>query len=249
MNKLIHALPQPVKQSLRTAKRQFNRLRYAGNARYCPICRGSFSQFLPSGLAARPNSLCPGCGSLERHRLSWLFLQNHSDLFHGRGKQMLHVSPEPCFEPRLKRLLGDGYLTADLFNPRVMVQMDITDIQYPDQTFDVIYCSHVLEHVPDDQKAMREFYRVLKQGGWAILLVPITRETTFEDPSVTDPKERLRLFGQEDHVRHYGRDYADRLRQAGFGLTVWQVSDLASPTEISQMGLSMASGDIYYCTK
>jgi SAM-dependent methyltransferase len=97
-------------------------------------------------------------------------------------------------------------------NPRAMVRMDITDIQYPKDTFDVIYCSHVLEHVVDDRKAMREFHRVLRPDGWALLLVPITVEKTFEDPSVTDPEERLSVFGQEDHVRCYGPDYVERLR-------------------------------------
>jgi ubiquinone/menaquinone biosynthesis C-methylase UbiE len=109
-------------------------------------------------------------------------------------------------------------MTADLHSP-AMVKMDITNIQFPDETFDVVYCSHVLEHVPDDRKAMREFYRVLKSNGWAVLLVPIIVEKTFEDPSIDKPKDRLRLFGQSDHVRKYGRDYVDRLRESGFSVS------------------------------
>lgn len=249
MQSIVSKLPSSLKNMVRPLKQQLHRLLYRGTNRYCPVCTGHFSRFLASGVAARPDSRCPGCSSLERHRLSWLFLQNHTNLFDGRPKKMLHVSPEPCFEPRLRRQLGQQYLTADLFNPQVMVKMDITDIQYPNETFDLIYCSHVLEHVQDDIKAMRQFYRVLKTDGWAILLVPITREKTFEDPSVTDPKERLRLFGQEDHVRHYGLDYVDRLRQAGFTVQRSQVTDLATPAQITQMALSPASGDIYYCTK
>src|SRR5205814_9838929 len=111
--------------------------------------------------------------------------------------------PEPIIAKLLKPRLRNAYVTADLdaSDPLVDVQMDITDIHYPDRSFDVIYCSHVLEHVPDDRKAMREFCRVLRDDGWAVLLVPITARSTFEDPTVTTPEERLRLFGQVDHVR------------------------------------------------
>ena len=138
-------------------------------------------------------------------------------------------------------------MTADLFNPRVMVSMDVTNIRYPNHSFDVIYCSHVFEHVVDDRKAMREFRRVLKPGGWAILNVPITVERTFEDPTVIDPAERLRLFGQDDHVRCYGPDYVDRLREAGFTVEVTTVADLVPAETATQMGLTEASGEIYTC--
>lgn len=131
-----------------------------------------------------------------------------------------------------------------------MVKMDITNIQYPAEYFDVILCSHVLEHVPDDRKAMREFWRTLKPTGWAILLVPIMAEVTFEDPTIVDPQERLIAFGQEDHVRKYGRDYIDRLREAGFKVTVTTVADIAPDQESAQrMGLTADSGEIYYCTR
>jgi len=130
-----------------------------------------------------------------------------------------------------------------------MVKMDITAIQFPSESFGIIYCSHVLEHVPDDKQAMREFCRVLKPDGWAILLVPITADKTFEDASVTDPAERLRLFGQEDHVRRYGPDYMDRLRESGFKVEKTSVADLVSPEDAVRMGLTAASGDIFHCTK
>ena len=132
---------------------------------------------------------------------------------------------------------------------RADVKMDITHIQYPDSYFDVVYCSHVLEHVPDDRKAMREFCRVLNHGGWAVLLVPIDAEKTFEDPSVVDPAERLKLFGQHDHVRVYGHDYIDRLRAAGFSVAVTKISELCNSVEALQMGLTPASGEIYCCRK
>ena len=136
---------------------------------------------------------------------------------------MLHVAPEACFEARFKKILGDRYLTADLFNPRAMVKMDITDIRYPDHSFDVIYCGHVLEHVLDDRKAMSEFYRTLKTSGWAILLVPIIADETFEDASIVEPEDRLAAFGQADHVRIYGPDYVDRLRAVGFEVQVTKI--------------------------
>jgi SAM-dependent methyltransferase len=186
---------------------------------------------------------------LERHRLVWLFLVTRSNLFDGKPKKMLHVAPEPCFQSRLKERLGEHYLTADLFSRKAMVKMDITDIDYPDQSFDVIYCSHVLEHVPDDRKAMREFHRTLKQDGWAILLVPITADKTFEDPSVTTPEERLRVYGQADHVRRYGPDYVDRLREAEFNVDIIKAKDLVPPEQAIQMGLTRTRDEICYCTR
>ena len=176
-----------------------------------------------------------------------MFFRKQTDLLDGEDKRVLHVAPEACFERKLKRQLGNGYLTADFSDPRAMVKMDITDIQYPDHCFDVVYCSHVLEHVDDDRKAMREFWRILKPGGWAILLVPITADKTFEDPSIDTPSERLRVFGQEDHVRRYGPDYVDRLREAGFDVTVSGPKDFLSPHEIDQ--LATGERQIFYCEK
>ncbi len=172
-----------------------------------------------------------------------------TDLFDGHPKKMLHVAPEWAFERLLKKQLGSGYLTADIYNPRAMVKIDITDIQYPDETFDVIYCSHVLEHVPDDRCAMREFYRVLKPSGWAILLVPITIEKTFESPLITDPSDRLKLFGHELHVRRYGHDYVERLQAAGFKVSVTTRPQFLNDEQMVRMGITEAAGEIYYCTK
>jgi SAM-dependent methyltransferase len=188
------------------------------------------------------------CGALERHRFMWKYLEKMTNLFEAKNISMLHIAPEKFLETKLRDRLGKNYITADLLNPRAMVKMDITDIQYPDEYFDVIYCSHVLEHVQDDKMAMREFYRVLKPDGWAILLVPITADKTFEDPSVVDPSERLKLFGQKDHVRRYGPDYIDRLREAGFKVKVTHVSDIFDTKDAVRLGLTRAGG-IYYCTK
>ena len=222
---------------------------YIGRARWCPVCEKSSRKFLPFGADRRKDACCPHCNSLERHRLAWLFFARATDLFDGQAKRLLHVAPEPCLEAKLRSRLGDGYLSADLQNPLAMVKMDVTDIQFPDETFDVIYCSHVLEHVVDDRKAMREFYRVLKLGAWAVLLVPINAERTAEAPEVTEPAERRKIFGQEDHVRRYGPDYIDRLREAGFEVKTTRATDLCNQEEMIRMGLTAANGSIYYCGK
>lgn len=249
MRGIISRLPEPAKNTLRHLKYKVRAVFYRGSARFCPVCNKSSRQFRQFGTDPREDAECAHCGSLERHRFVWLFLQEKTNFFDNAPKKMLHVAPERCFESRFKEQLCSGYLTADLFDSRAMVKMDITDIQYPDQTFDIIFCSHVLEHVPDDRKAMSELFRVLKNDGWAILLVPITREKTFEDSSVTDPEARVKIFGQKDHVRAYGPDYVDRLRDAGFTVEISQVNDLIPETSAIRMGLMSSVGNIYYCTK
>ena len=242
-------LPEWVKRPMRRVRAVVKGVPYYGTGRWCPVCGKSSRLFRSFGAVPRQDAQCVHCDALERHRLLWLYLNKHTDLFDGKPKKVLHVAPELCFEPRFKQRLGDSYITADLFNPRAMVSMDITDIQYPDESFDVIYCSHVLEHVHDDKRAMREFCRVLKTTGWAILLVPITSDVTFEDPTITDPQERLKAFGQEDHVRRYGPDYVSRLEEAGFKVKTTTIAELADEQGILKMGLTPASGEIYFCTK
>jgi SAM-dependent methyltransferase len=250
MTAIAARLPEWARAPLKRLKDSVTAIPYYGSGRFCPVCGRSSRRFRPFGVVPREDAQCAHCGSLERHRLLWLYVQTRTDLFDGRPKKVLHVAPEPCLKPRLRRRLGDGYTTADLFDPTAMVRMDIMDIHYPDQHFDVIYCSHVLEHVEDDRKAMREFHRVLRSDGWAILLVPITARETFEDPSITTPEERLKTFGQEDHVRRYGPDYADRLRDAGFRVEVTRAADLVPGDEMLRMRLTTATtGEIYFCTK
>ena len=252
MNKASSLIPQSLKAfllQLRNLKNETLAFRYFGTGRFCPVCEKESSRFRPFGLVVREEAQCVHCKSLERHRFMWLYFQTKTDLFDGQPKQMLHIAPEPCFAPRLAERLGQNYLTADLFSPNVMIKMDITDIQYGDKSFDVIYCSHVLEHVPDDHRALSEFYRTLKNDGWAIINVPIEGEKTREDLSITDPAERLKRYGQEDHVRIYGADYIDRLRAAGFKVEMLKVSDIVNDAEVVKMGLTSASGEIFYCTK
>jgi SAM-dependent methyltransferase len=220
---------------------------YYGAGRTCPICQRSSRRFRPYGLIRREEAQCVHCGALERHRLLWHYV-SRMKLLDPPISKMLHVAPEACLEPLFRQRLGNAYLTADLEDPQAMVKMDITRIPYPAESFDAIYCSHVLEHVPDDRLALREFRRVLKPGGWAILLVPVFVERTIEDPDCTDPEERLRRFGQDDHFRIYGPDYVDRLREAGFEVQVSRVADVASHEDVVRMGLTPASGEIYFCT-
>jgi SAM-dependent methyltransferase len=239
-------IPSGIKQSIKKMK---NNILYRGNKRFCPICNKTSSHFTETGLVVRKDAKCPHCGSLERHRLSWLFLTNKIDFFNKNSKKMLHVAPESTFKLKLKKYLGDRYIASSFSGLNATVQMDITDIKYDDETFDVIYCSHVLEHIQNDKQAMQELFRVLKSSGWAILLVPIDGEKTYEDFSIIDPEERLKHFGKEDHVRCYGRDYIERLRSVGFKVKLFKVSDIVDKDEEIKMGLTPASGDIYYCTK
>ncbi|MEK6737487.1 MAG: methyltransferase domain-containing protein [Planctomycetota bacterium] len=250
--KIIAVLPEWLKEWLKKLLLCLRKtkwmLLYQGDKKFCPVCGKSSRQFVR--FKNSEGARCLYCSALERHRFAWLYLLQKTNLFDGIPKKMLHVAPEHCFEIKLKELLGDCYLTADLSGSRAMVKMDITNIEYPDQSFDVVYCSHVLEHVQNDKKALKEFFRVLKNNGWAILLVPITAEKTFEDDSIITPLERLAAFGQEDHVRMYGKDYIDRLREAGFHVKVTKVGDLAQNEEAEKMGIATsAMREIYFCTK
>jgi SAM-dependent methyltransferase len=169
----------------------------------CPVCLSHYSKFLPYGRIARANALCPNCLALERHRLMWLYLKEQTGFFTEKLK-VLHIAPEHCFIDRFEVLPNLEYITGDIESPLAKVKMDVHKIPFPDNTFDVVFCNHVLEHVEDDLKACAEFNRVLKPTGWGILQSP-----------VYDPAERERLFGQRDHVRKFGLDYAERLRKSG----------------------------------
>lgn len=185
-----------------------------------PIDGRSFRKFLPYGYEnPRDNVLSPSTLSLERHRLLWLYLVRETDLFK-TAYSVLHFAPEQAFYKRFRRLQHLKYTTTDLHSPLADVKADICDLPFDDGSFDVILCNHVLEHIPDDKKAMSELYRVMKKGGWGIFQIPqdLSRETTFEDDSITDRKKRAEIFGQYDHVRIYGRDYFKKLEDAGFAV-------------------------------
>ena len=190
---------------------------YNGNNVECPICNGKFRKFLPYGNKGADNRLCPKCLSLERHRLLWLYFKNRTNFFTA-NLNVLHVAPEQSFIKRFRKLSNLKYTTADIESPLADVKMDIKDIPFDDNTFDVLICNHVMEHIDDEQKALKEILRVLKPNGWAILQVPInlSLEKTYEDSTITSPKEREKHFGQYDHVRFHGKDYPNRLEKAGF---------------------------------
>ena len=191
-----------------------------------PIDGKRFRTFLPYGYGKqRNNVLSPSTLSLERHRLLWLYLKNETDFFNSSStssssskKRVLHFAPEQCFLKRFRNLNHIDYTTTDLLSPIADIKADICNLPFKDNSYDVILCNHVLEHIPDDTKAMQELYRVLKPGGWGIFQIPqdLNRKTTFEDDSITDKAERAKIFGQYDHVRIYGWDYFDKLRSIGF---------------------------------
>jgi SAM-dependent methyltransferase len=197
---------------------------YLGEGKECPVCGCKRRKFLPYGyVTPRENALCPKCLSLERHRLLWLWLLRESDL--GRGAmalpRMLHIAPEVALMRRFRKMYASSperYITADLESPLADMHFDVQQIPLKDGEMDVVICNHIMEHVEDDRRAMSELYRVMRRGGWGVILSPVelTRATTFEDDSITDEAERTRIFGQYDHRRVYGRDYADRLREVGF---------------------------------
>lgn len=189
-----------------------------GNTYTDPIDGKSFRSFLPYGYGQqRDNVLSPSTLSLERHRILWLYLKNETNFFEAPIK-LLHFAPEQAFYKRFKKQPNLDYTTTDLDSPLAMVKADICNLPFDDHSFDVILCNHVLEHIPDDTKAMQELYRVLKPGGWGVFQIPqdLSRQKTFEDNSIVDKKERAKIFGQYDHVRVYGRDYFDKLRSIGF---------------------------------
>ncbi len=232
---ILNAIPRPVLQRMAGWAVPLLGLLYVGRGRECPVCGTRRRKFLPYGyVVSRDNALCPNCLSLERHRLLWLWLQRESDLFEKRPR-LLHVAPEVCLMRHLRKAYGGGnvtdYVTADLESPLADMHFDIQHIPLADESFDVIFCNHIMEHVEDDRRAMSELYRVMRRGGWGVILSPVelTRATTFEDDSITDEAERTRIFGQYDHRRVYGRDYADRLREAGF-----EVEDLDYAAQLSE---------------
>lgn len=212
---------------------------YSGNKMECPVCGKTSRKFLSFGATRRQGALCPNCFSLERHRLMWLYIRDKSGLLAGKGK-VLHIAPEKCFISKLENNLGDNYITADLDSPLAKVKMNIEQIQFPDGEFDAIFCNHVLEHVGDDRKAIGELYRVMKPGGWGIMIVPLNpqRETTYEDPAITTKDGREKAFGQWDHLREYGMDYFSRLENAGFVVEIVDARECFTAEEHDRYGLS-----------
>lgn len=223
---------------------------YRGNRFEDPITGRTYRKLLPYGrIHPRPNALAPHSMSLERHRLIWLYLKERTNFFNSR-LGVLHIAPEYCFLKRFGRMPNLDYTTADLNSPWAKVKMDVQDIPFPDCSFDVIICNHVLEHIPDDRRAMQELFRVMKIGGFGIFQVPIdtSLEKTLEDDAVNTPALREKHYGQRDHLRQYGRDYSQKLRDSGFTVTE---DDYVStiPKHLAQRYALPTHEVIYLCKK
>lgn len=224
---------------------------YYGKSVECPVCSRRFRKMMPYGrIPPRDNALCPNCLSLERHRLLWLYLNDRTQLFTSPMK-FLHIAPEICFINRFEKLPNLDYITGDIESPLAKIKMDIVDIPFDEGTFDAVMCNHVMEHLEDDIKAMKEIFRVLKPGGWAILQVPFMGkdlEITFEDPTIQTPSERERIYGQDDHVRIYGKDYGQRLVKGGFEVLEDDFVQRMSPELVRRYALA-PDEIIYFCKK
>ncbi len=243
---ILNTIPRPLLIRLSYVARPILALALKGNTFTDPIDGKSFRMFLPYGYGTqRNNVLSPSTLSLERHRLLWLYLQNETDFFTSeKKKKVLHFAPEQAFYKLFRNQKNIEYTTTDLFSPLADVKADICNLPFEDNSYDVILCNHVLEHISDDTKAMHELYRVLKPGGMGIFQIPqdMSRATTFSDDSITDQKERARIFGQYDHVRIYGRDYFDKLRSIGFTVIEEDYTAKISPELVEKYCL--AKGEI-----
>ncbi|SDS07371.1 class I SAM-dependent methyltransferase [Gramella sp. MAR_2010_147] len=240
----LNKVPRPFLIRISYLVRPFLKIYLKGSLYTDPIDGSSFKKFLPYGYEnQRENVLSPSTLSLERHRLLWLYLKNETEFFN-KNLKVLHFAPEQAFYKRFRKLSNLDYTTTDLNSPLADVKADICDLPFEDKSFDFILCNHVLEHIPDDTKAMNELYRILKPGGTAILQIPqeLDRAETFQDDSITDPKERAKIFGQYDHVRVYGRDFFDKLRAIGFKVEEANYTLELSETEIDKYRL--AKGEI-----
>lgn len=241
---ILNKIPRPILIRLSYVARPIIAFFLKGDTYTDPIDNKSFKSFLPYGYGnQRDNVLAPSSLSLERHRLLWLYLKKDTDFFTA-DKKILHFAPEQCFLNRFRKLNNLDYTTTDLLSPIADVKADICDLPFNDNTYDVILCNHVLEHIPDDTKAMQELYRVMKPGGYGIFQIPqdLSREVTFEDDTITDKAERAKIFGQYDHVRIYGRDYFDKLRSIGF--KVEEVDYTAQLTSETVDKYRLAMGEI-----
>jgi SAM-dependent methyltransferase len=236
-------------------------VRYGGWRFQCPICGGRFRRLIADGLHARvlaelqvvgggprPNCECPRCHCLDRERLVYLYLKRRTDIFR-QPLNMLHVAPERNLMRLFKACPNIRYVSLDLAAPLAAVKADITRMPFEDTRFDAVVCNHVLEHVPDDRRAMSEVFRVLRPGGWAILQVPIARSLKHtDDGPVADPEERYRRFGGPRHLRLYAMDYADRLRNAGFGVQAWSFEQEYGASQRERYSL-IEGEDLYVCTR
>jgi len=244
-------------KKLRGGWQKYLSLKYKGADYYCPYCKNSFAKFLPGGTdlpvlieqdviggGYRENMLCPRCFSVDRDRLIYLFLEEKTDLF-SAPMRILHIAPEGCIRAMLMSLPNIDYHSGvkyyeGYYYDRHINLMDITSLPFESETFDAILCNHVLEHIDDDRKAMKEIYRIMKPRAWAMLQVPISLklDQTFYDPSIDTPEEREQVYGQFDHVRLYGKDYPDILKKEGFSVNTYSPFETHPPEELEKYALN-----------
>ncbi len=216
------------------------RLKYRGNEVYCACCGSTFSAFAPFGNIKRKNAWCPKCESLERHRLLSMYFKNKTDIY-SKPLKVLHIAPEIAFFNHFKSQENLDYNPVDIYPhlyPKGTKYLNVLKNDLPDNTYDVIICNHVFQYIEEDRKAMKELYRIMKHGGWGVMQVPYDkkREITYEDSSIKDPLEREKAFGLKEHVRFYGLDYADRLREAGFNVSIQDYTSEFSDEENFKYG-------------
>ncbi len=241
---VLNTIPRPYLIKMSYLATPFLSVWLKGDKFTDPIDGKSFKRFLPYGYEEqRPNVLSPSTLSLERHRLLWLYLKNETDFF-SKPLRVLHMAPEQCFLSLFRKMKNLDYTTADLYSPIVDVKADILNLPFKDEEFDLVFCNHVLEHIENDNMAMKELYRVMKSGGMGIFQVPqeLARETTYEDSNIKTPEDKAKYFGQYDHVRVYGKDYFDRLRTVGFKVDEVDYSLKLSPELVEKYCL--AKGEI-----
>ena len=252
---ILNHIPRPALQRVAEWAVPILGLLYLGKGKECPLCGCQRRKFIPYGyVKPRENALCPNCLSLERHRLLWLWLLRESDI--GRGAmalpRLLHIAPEVALMRKFKKMYANNaerYVTADLESPLADIHFDVQQIPLEDGSYDAVICNHILEHVEDDGRALSELHRILRRGGWGVVLSPVdkSREQTFEDDTITDKDERTRIFGQYDHRRIYGRDYAQRLERAGF--EVYVIPYVEAFTKAERELYALTDEDLYIVRK
>lgn len=249
--------PKKFRKHIKEKLRQKEIKAYQGDNVSCPICNSTFRVFATYGVDKRKNARCLNCNSLERHRLLWKYLNEKTNHLEGKKFKMLHFAPQRMFLKKFSSHPNIDYTPCDInpetyeyYNIHKIEKVDVMNIPFSDNSFDMVMCNHVLEHIEDYKVGMSELYRVMKKGGWGIFQVPIdySRETTFEDDSITDPKERERVFGQFDHLRIFGKDYKNQLESVGFNVTENNYVNQFTDEEINKFGFSKDE-KIYYCVK
>lgn len=218
-----------------------------GSSKVCPICGWTGHSFLKRSYLYKPalTSICPCCESSERHRFAYLALK---EVLIGKYEKTLHIAPERCIEPWL-RTISKEYLSADLCLPIAMQHMDITNLPFKENAFSLIWCSHVLEHIDNDNKAISELYRVLRPSGIAVVMVPIYGDSTYEDTQIKTPEERLRHFKQKDHVRLYGLDIRKRFEEVMFIVNLISTTTFSKDEKSRYMLEYPSTKEIFLCTK